>query len=164
QHVGEGATLVTHLGQDEVAGTVDDARQPLDAVGRQTFTQRLDDRNATGYRGLEGDDHALLPGSGEDRVAMYGDQRLVRGNHMLAVGDRLHDYSQGQGVVGHLNVTADVARGVGVPGGNVGHLNRPSCPAGNLLGVALQNIEGATAYGAQTTYTHFDRFQTRNPT
>src|SRR5690606_10838803 len=71
---------------------------------------------------------------------------------------------QGQGVVGHLNVTADVARGVGVPGGNVGHLNRPSCPAGKLLGVALQNIEGATAYGAQTTYTHFDRFQTRNPT
>src|SRR5690606_3882002 len=31
-------------------------------------------------------------------------------------------------------------------------------------GVALQNREGATAYGAHTTYTHFDRFQTRNPT
>src|SRR5690606_15264121 len=50
QRVGKGETHVTQFCQDEVAGTFNDSRQSLDAVDRQTFTQRLEVRNATGYR------------------------------------------------------------------------------------------------------------------
>src|SRR5690606_3293275 len=184
QYVIEGTALVAHFGENEVAGTVDDARHPLDAVGRQAFAQRLDDRNATGHRCLVGHHHALLPGSGEDLVAVHGDQCLVGGDHVLAVGNGFHDdlqrhvittdqldndvdvriACQRQRIVTYLDAVAHVAGGVRRAGSNMGHLDRPACPTGNLLGVALQNIEGATAYGAQTTYTHFDRFQTRNPT
>ncbi len=55
--------LVAHLGQDEVGGAVDDAGDPLDAVGRQAFAQRLDDRDAAGHRGLEGRPSRPWPGA-----------------------------------------------------------------------------------------------------
>ena len=58
QHLIEPGTLFAHLGQDEVAGAVDDAGDPLDAVGGQAFAQRLDDRDAAGHGGLEGHHHA----------------------------------------------------------------------------------------------------------
>jgi hypothetical protein len=59
QHHVEVQALVAHLGQDEVGGAVDDAGDPLDAVGRQALAQRLDDGDAAGHRGLEGHHHAL---------------------------------------------------------------------------------------------------------
>jgi hypothetical protein len=58
QHHVEVEALVAHLGQDEVGGAVDDAGDPLDAVGGEAFAQRLDDRDAAGHRRLEGHHHA----------------------------------------------------------------------------------------------------------
>ncbi len=81
--------LVAHLGQDEIGGAVDDAGDPFDAVGGQALAQRLDDRNAAGHRRLERDHHALFLRRGEDLVAVQGEQRLVGGDDVLAVGDRL---------------------------------------------------------------------------
>jgi hypothetical protein len=51
-----------------------------------------------------------------------------------------------------------------MPCGNPGHLNAAPGTPGDLSRIALQNIEGATADGAQTTYTYFHRFQTKVPT
>ena len=81
--------LVAHLRQDEVGGAVDDAGDPFDAVGGQAFAQRLDDRDAAGDRRLERDHHALLLRRGEDLGAVRGQQRLVGGDDVLAVGDGL---------------------------------------------------------------------------
>jgi len=38
QHLVEARAAVAHLGQDEVAGAVDDAGQPLDIVGREPLS------------------------------------------------------------------------------------------------------------------------------
>ena len=89
EHGGEVEALVAHLGQDEVGGAVDDAGQPVDAVGGQAFAQRLDDRDAAGHRRFERDHDALGLRGGKDFVAVHGQQRLVGGDHVLAVGDRL---------------------------------------------------------------------------
>ena len=114
---------------------------------------------------------------------MHGNQRLVGGHHVLAVFDRLEHHILGQGVatnqfnddvdlgivdqlenvVGHRG-HAQVAGRVGVPGCNLGDLNAAPSTPGNFRRVALQNIEGATADGAQSTNTYFDRFQTLVPT
>ena len=85
--IGEAAALVAHLGQDEVAGAVDDAGDPFDMVGRQALAHRLDDRDAAGHRRLEAHHHPPLARGGEDLVAVAGDQGLVGGHHVLAVGD-----------------------------------------------------------------------------
>ena len=94
----EGQALVAHLGEDEVGGAVDDAGDPLDAVGGEALAQRLDDRDAAGHRRLEGDHHALLLRGGEDLVAVHGEQRLVGGDHVLAVGDGLQHQFLGDAV------------------------------------------------------------------
>ena len=183
KHVFKRPALVTHFSQDEVAGAVDDAGDPVDAIGRQTFTQRLDDRNTTGDRGLERNHHALGAGSSEDLVAVHGNQRLVGGDHVLAIFDRLEHHILGQRVtadqfdndvdLGVIDQFEDVvgyrchtqaAGRVRVPGCNLGDLNATPSTPGNFRRVALQNIEGATADGAQSTNTYFDRFQTLVPT
>ena len=79
---------------------VDDAGQPLDTVGAQAFPQGLDDRDATGDRCLEGHHHPFLGRGAEDLVAVHGDQRLVGGHDMLAVGDRFHHQ-----LIGHVIAT-----------------------------------------------------------
>ena len=89
QHRAEGETLVAHFRQDEVRGAVDDAGDPFDAVGGEAFAQGLDDRDAAGDRAFERDHHALGLRRRENFVAVGREQRLVRGDHMLAVGDRL---------------------------------------------------------------------------
>src|SRR5476649_1508491 len=101
--------LVAHLGQDEIGGAVDDPGQPLDAVGRQALAQRLDDGDAAGHRRLEGHHHALFLGGGEDLVAMHGQQRLVGGDDMLAVGDGLqHQFARQLVAADQLHDDVDV--------------------------------------------------------
>jgi hypothetical protein len=85
-------------GEDEVGGAVDDAGDPFDAVGGESFAQRLDDRDAAGDGGFESDHYALLLGGGKNLVAVLGEQRLVGGHHVLAVGDRLQDQLLGDAI------------------------------------------------------------------
>ena len=87
QHDVEIEALRAHLREDEVGRAVDDAGDPLDAVGRQPFAQRLDDRDAAGHRRLERDHHATRARRREDLGAVHGEQRLVGRDHMLARGD-----------------------------------------------------------------------------
>jgi hypothetical protein len=88
---GERLALAAHLREDKVRRAVDDPGDPFDPVGGQALAQRLDDRDAATDRALERDHHALRVRGGEDLVAVAREQRLVCGNHMLAVGNRLQD-------------------------------------------------------------------------
>ena len=88
EDIGEVATLVAHLGQDEVTGPVDNACDPIDVVCRQAFAQGLDDGNATGDGRLEAHHDTALARRSEDLVAVPSDQRLVGRDHVLAVLDR----------------------------------------------------------------------------
>jgi len=146
------------------------------------IADRLDHRNAAGHRGLEGDDDALLAGLGEDLVAVHGDQRLVGGDHVLAVVDGLEHQLAGHGVAadqldddvdfrvaGHLeHVTGDggtggIALRVGVTRGNLRHFDAAPGTAGNLFGIALEHIEGTATDGSQPTDTYFHRFHSEFP-
>jgi len=57
---------------------------PFDAVGRQSFAQRLDDRDAARYCRFECHHHALGARRLEDLVAVPGQQCLVGGDYVLA--------------------------------------------------------------------------------
>ncbi len=169
QHVGEGQALVAHLGQDEIGGAVDDAGQPLDAVGREALAQGLDDRDTTGDGRLEGHHDALFLGGGENFVTMHGEQRLVGGDHMLTVFDGLehqvaghgvtadqldHDVDvgvvdHGKGIVNDLDRAASQVAGmVKVAVGNLADTDGPAGAAADFFFVALQYRPDAAADGA----------------
>ena len=84
QHVGERAALLLHLGQDVVAGAVEDAVDAAHLVAGERLAQGLDDGDAAGDRGLEVERDAVLLGQLGQLGAVLGEQRLVGGDDMLA--------------------------------------------------------------------------------
>ena len=88
QHIGEFAARLAHGRQDVVAGAVEDAVDALDAIGGQALAQGLDDGDAAGHGRLIAEADALGLGLARQRRAVMGEQRLVRGHHMLAGGER----------------------------------------------------------------------------
>ena len=171
------AALLTHRGQDEIGGAVDDARHPFDAVAGQPFADRLDDWDAAGHRRLEADHHPGGAGGGENLVAVLGDQRLVGGDDVLAVGQRpqrqaprrlvaAHQFDDDRdlGIVHHLQRLAGQfhpggvgRRGVQIFGGGMGDDDFAARAAADFLGVAGQHPSDAPADRAQTEQTDFDR-------
>ncbi len=170
---------VAHLREDVVRRAVDDARDVLDAVRRQPFAQRLDDRNAARHRRLERDHHALRARRLEDFAAMHGEQRLVRGDDVLAVRDGAqHQFARRARPADHLADDVDgriVDDGVEVIGhrdacvrGGLGLRRRAhgdprdfDAAAGAALDfflVAAQYREGAAAHRAEAQQSNFDRF------
>ena len=183
--------LVAHLGQDEVAGTVDDARDPFDAVRGETLAQRLDDRDATADGCLESHHHALGLRSAKDLVAVQSKQRLVCGDHVLAVGDRLEDQLFRDAVAADQfdddidvriahdreSVVDDLCRRLAGRRG-AGHQRtrahevlvrhaRDAYPAPgapfDLVTVAREHPEGAPAHGTDAQQTYVDRFHQSSP-
>ena len=158
--------LLSHLRQDVIGRAVDDPGDPLDAVGGEPLAQRLDDRDATGDRRLEGDHHALLPRRGEDLGTVHGQQRLVGGDDVLAGGDRRqHQFArdaraadqldhrvevasrdQGTGVVDDLGTAlGDRIRALAIKVGDVRDPDLASGPALDLVLVPAEHREGAAA-------------------
>jgi hypothetical protein len=88
--------LVAHLGEDEVAGAVDDAGDPLDMVGGQALAQGLDDGMPPATAASKATVTPFGLGGGEDLVAVQRDQRLVGGDHVLAVLDGLQHQLAGR--------------------------------------------------------------------
>ena len=86
-----------HLGEDVVAGAVEDALDRLHVIGHQALAQRLDDGHAARHRRLEFQLQAFFarPVAASSR-AMLGQQRLVGGHHMLAVLERGFDQLAGR--------------------------------------------------------------------
>ncbi|MNN33754.1 hypothetical protein D3C81_1475240 [compost metagenome] len=113
---------------------------------------------------------------------MHGDQRLVRGDHVLAVLDGLHHQIIGLGVaadqfdddvdfrvvrhfedVGSDGGAAGFGLRIGTTSGNLRNLDTTPGTAGNLLGVAFEYIEGTATDGTQPADSHFDRFHAETP-
>src|SRR5690606_16119681 len=160
-----------HFGKNEVGGAIDDAGNPVDTVGGQAFANRLDDWNAASHGGLEHHHHALAAGSIKDLIAVLGQQRLVGGNHVLALADRLHDPLTGCGFAAdefHHDIDIGVARDLEAVGGDAhiavaqqlaglfdvahGHgrdFDAPSGAPGDFFSVVLQYLPGTTAHDAQ---------------
>jgi hypothetical protein len=178
EHDAEVEALVAHLAEDEVGRAVDDAGDPLDTIGGQPLAQRLDDRDAAGHRGLEADHHSLGVRGGEDLVAVHREQRLVGGDHMLAGGNRLHHERARDAVAADqldddvdCRIGDDLARIVdhadtladnrpytgGVEVGDRRDLEAAPGAAPDLLLVAAQHLEGATADGADAEQADLDR-------
>ncbi|EWS65311.1 hypothetical protein Y695_01444 [Hydrogenophaga sp. T4] len=179
EHDVEVQPLVAHLGQDEVGRAVDDAGDPLDAVGGEALAQRLDDGNATGHGRLKRDHHTLGRSSGKDLGAVHSEQSLVGCHHVLAgrngfqhqrLGDAVatdqldHDVDIGVGdhgarVVHHLHVRADDAlRTRHIKIGHHGDFNATASAALDFFLVALQHVERAAAHGAYAQQAYLDRF------
>ena len=86
----------------------DDAGDYLHAVGREPLAQRLHDGNATDHHCLEGHHHAGLAGASEDLVAMHGQQCLVGGDDLLALGNGgQHDITGQRGAAHYLHQNVD---------------------------------------------------------
>src|SRR5690606_26189414 len=129
--------------------------------------------------GLEGNHHALALGGFEDLVAVHGQQRLVGGDHVLAVGNRVHhqfardavaadqlddDIHFGvgdhrEGVIGNAHaLTRDTASMFEVLVGDDADAGGAAGATGDLLLVALEHVEGATADGADAEKAYIDWF------
>ena len=177
----EADALVTHLGQDEVGGAVDDAGHHLHAVGRKPLAQRLHDGNAAGHGSLEGHHHTGLAGTGEDLVAMHGQQRLVGGDDLLALGNGgQHDITGQRGAAHHLHqhidgrVVHDVERiaaernvgahqradFLGVTHDDATDLDGAAGAPADLGSVVLQHLEYAAAHGTHAEQPDLDHFHT----
>ncbi len=178
QHRAEGLAARAHLGQDEVAGAIDDARQPFDPISGQALAQRLDDRNSSANRCLECHHHAAGARGLEDLVAMTRQQRLVRGDHVLAQADRLeHQRARGLVAADQLDDDVDIRLPDDVERlgryrqlaaeecprlGRVTHRHRGDLDAAagasrDLMLVAPQDAAGSAADGAQPEQADFDR-------
>ena len=182
QHRAEGEALVAHFGQDEVRCPVDDAGDPFDAVGGKAFAQGLDDRDAPGHRALERHHHAHVLRGSENFVAVGREQRLVGGDHMLAVGYRFQHQIAGDaaaadqldhdiyiGVVHHFpGVGGDrclardqFPRARQVLVGDFGDANTAPCAPPYFLLVAREHVPGTAADRATTQQPHANRIHAR---
>ena len=110
QHVVEGPALGPHLGQDEVTGAVEDARDRLHPVGGQPFAQAFNRRDTARDRRLEIQRAAVLSGQRGQLGPTFGDQRLVGRDHRLARPQRGHDRvgARAAGAADHLDQHVDV--------------------------------------------------------
>ena len=83
----KGKPLVTHGRQNKIAGAVDDAGDPFDAVGGKAFAQTLDDRNAPCHGSFIRYGHSLFGCRRENFIAMQRKKRLIGRYDMLAGGN-----------------------------------------------------------------------------
>ncbi len=135
QHVGERPAGRLHLGQDVVAGAVEDAGHRLDLVADHGLAQHLHRRRPAHHRGLEQQGRAGRLGQSRELCAVLGDQRLVGGDDRLAGFQRGLDRDLGRAVRAADQLDEDVVvrgRGQGdgvVEPGQVGDVHRPRAAA-----------------------------------
>jgi hypothetical protein len=179
ENVRKARSFSAHLRQDEVARAVDDAGDPFDAVGAQPFAQGFNDRNAAADRPFERHHHVFLLCRREDLVAVLREQRLVRGDDMLAVRDRSQDQLLGDagaadqldddvdvGMVDHLAaasrhdgpLTDDTPCLFHVLVGNHLHGDRAAGAPADLLLVAREHGKGTAADGPDPQQPHIYGF------
>ena len=105
----EGDTVLFHAREDVIAGAVEDAVDAGESVAVERFTQRFDDRDAAGNRGLEIERHALAFRERRKLVTMSGKERLIGGHHRLAGRKRGLDRAFGwiAGPADHLDQHID---------------------------------------------------------
>ena len=98
QDLGEFVRALAHRRQDVVRGAVQDAVDALQPVAGETLAQPLDDRDATGDRGFERENEALLLGSRREPRAVMRHQCLVCSDDVLAMVERGVEHLAGDAV------------------------------------------------------------------
>ena len=111
QRVRERQARALHAGQDVVAGAVQDALDPPQAVARHALPEPPEDGNPPRHRGLEQQVAAPPVRLAQQRGAGVGDDLLVGGHDGLAGGQRPFDPAPG-GVVSADQLDDDVHRAV----------------------------------------------------
>ena len=168
-----------HLGQDVVAGAVEDAHQGRDAVAGQAGAQGLHHGHGAGNTGLVAQDAALAGGLLEQGEPFLGQQGLVGGDDVLAgVQGAVDDGSRGVDAAHELHQHVDLGivdqlvriRGQ-VSSGRQGHgtrflgiahqhlldLDVPARTLTDDAGVLFQQAGKTAAHGAEPGQTHYQR-------
>ena len=119
QHVVVAGALLLHAREDVVGRAVDDPHDPDDLLSGQRLAQRPDDRDGAGHRRLVEQVHARRGGDLGQLGAGDGQERLVGGDHRLAVAQGRLDQ-----LVGRVQPTDDLDHDVDVvprdQGGGIG--------------------------------------------
>ena len=119
QHVLERLARPLHLGEDVVAGAIEDAVDRLDPGADEAVAHRADDRDAAADGRAEEEVDALLRGEREELRAGLGEELLVGGHDGLARLERLlHELLRDAGAADELD--DDVDRRVADRGAGVG--------------------------------------------
>jgi hypothetical protein len=84
QHLGKGAVLLLHLGQDVVAGAVENTIDAADLIAGERLAQRLDDRDTSRHGRLELEGHGARFRQARQLGAVLGQQGLVGRHDVLA--------------------------------------------------------------------------------
>ena len=104
--------LVAHLRQNEVGRAIDDACDPLDTVGCQTFSQCFDDGNTACHSGFKCNHHTFGMRCCKNFSAMDCQQGFVGGDDVLASSNRFQDQRFGNPIAtNQLNHNVDVGVG-----------------------------------------------------
>ena len=136
-----------------------------------------------GNSGFEADHHAFLLCRGENFVAVLGEQSLVGGNHVLAIGDgRQHQLTSqivtadqfdddidrrignnGECVVCYpASAAGNLADAFEVPVSDDVDADRPPGATGDFFGIARQHGVGTAADGANSEQSNVDSFHKGN--
>ena len=180
QHVGKVPPGIFHGREDEIAGAVEDAVDPLDLVRSSPFAQALDDGNPASDRRFELQRDFLFLGLAGEFQAVVRDHRLVRGDQGLARFDRGAGQGKGRaiGPADHLDHHVHIlalaqddhvvfpgiggqvhtARLVAITRRNDRDLDRPTGPARNQLGIRLDQADHADPDGSQSSKRNLQRF------
>ncbi len=87
QGLGQGGAAVLHGAEDVVAGAVDDAGDPVDAIAGKAVVEGPHYGNGAGDGGLEENRRLPAGGGGENLLAALGQQGLVGRDHRLVLPD-----------------------------------------------------------------------------
>ena len=115
-----------HLGEDEIAGSVEDALDFIEAVAGQAFLNGDDGRDAAGDGGAEFDALAHLASQFSKIRAALGDQELVGGDDGFA-----GPQGTANPVAGRLEAADELNDDVGVGGEQIVDV---FCPADTIAG------------------------------
>ena len=159
--------LLAHFGQDEIGGAIDDARHPLNAVGRETFAQGFDNGNTTRNSGFKRHHHTFGLSRRKNFCAVNRQQCFVGCDHMFASRNGFHDQGLGNAIAAnqfHHNVDVGVGNdlscvadhfdictthGLGFGNIQISHHGDFDGSASTTLDfrlISIQHIESATAH------------------
>ncbi len=171
--------LIAHLGKDEIGRAIDNPGNPLNAVSRQPFAYRLDNRDTTTNRRLKSNRHALLLRRRENFRALFGNQCLIGGHHVFTCRNGRKNQFTRQGLAAHRldhnihiripyhrkRIVDNLHRCIGKLFPRARHIphrrndwqNIPPGATRNLRRIALQYRQRTAADGSQTQNSYPNR-------
>jgi MFS family permease len=178
QRLGVSPPIFGHTRENDVAGSIDDPQQRINAVSDQSTREGVDDRDASPATGLEGDDSFVLSRQGKELFAPGRQETFVGGDDRFAQpqgaldalarrGGSAHQFDDdlhlrvvdgGKGVDG--NVPAAVEGGVfdAIAHHDVAEIKSESGAPADQVALPAQNIDNAAADDAASEKRDADGF------